>query len=967
MIPTPQISKQVGYVRNLKRNVDDLMEEAQRLKLLCDDIEREGREASRRGMKLTYQTQTWLGHARANLAEIENFTSELDRRRTSINGFFSYLPSTYKLGKRAVEMLESVRRFINERSGIKLVAMSSPPRVLLMPMQPVGQSSAQRTMEKIWNLLHDEHTSVIYIYGMGGIGKTTLMKAINNKLRATREFDYVIWVTVSKELNLERVQEEIMGRLRLGFNENDSCQDRSVQLRNYLSNKRYMLILDDLWNPIDLIGIGIPPTKENRSKIAITTRNANMSVVQVFSDMKAERIRVETLTEDEAWDLFAANDGKEVVHQPHIKDVAKEVAMECGGLPLAIVGVAKAMQGQTKKEVWQDALRALRASAPEIEGMEPQVFLPLKRSYDDLNDEKVKMCFLYCSLFPEDYEISVTELIQRWIMEGFIDNVDNLVDASNKGHRIIETLKRRCLLEEGIWRRSKDVKMHDIIRDLALYIASSSCKEGPKFLVRAKVGLNEPPPEGTWSKFERISLMMNDITELPLKPECPYLISLILKGNRRITAVPRSFFELMPALQVLDLSYTSITSLSVSSSSLLNLRALILTGCRRLTEMPFLGQLKELQFLDIKSSGMRRLPEEMQNLVKLKKLDMSELPYPFTIPSNVMSGLSSLEDLRMHDTNVNWEKGSELAIENYVTLGEVGKLKRLIILKIAIKDFDCVEDDVFLEQLPKLEKFKVVIGSPSNILNIISDGDGEKFKFKDYCMKQVHICGGNNYSRGVKVMVTHAEALYLSLSNVKDVSQLVGYANGLRKLTIDRCEEMECILDWSDVGENAQNIEKLHLSLLPKLQKLFKGEVPQRCLRKLNEIYLSDCDSLKSLFSSEMVQNLDQLQTLHVMDCDGLEEIIEGPDKSLPENPFPQLCNFTLKRLPKLKSTIRRNTFAFPSLIKLKIYKCPNLRLPKRPNTTDWPSITPQGMARWEANPQQSELMQRLRRRSRLW
>eukprot|EP00268_Persea_americana_P047554 TRINITY_DN4966_c0_g1_i4.p1 TRINITY_DN4966_c0_g1~~TRINITY_DN4966_c0_g1_i4.p1 ORF type:complete len:204 (+),score=23.64 TRINITY_DN4966_c0_g1_i4:77-613(+) len=178
---------------------------------------------------------------------------------------------------------------------------------------------------------------------------------------------------------------------------------------------------------------------------------------------------------------------------------------------------------------------------------------------------------------------------------------------------------------------------------------------------------------------------------------------------------------------------------------------------------------------------------------------------------------------------------------------------------------------------------------------------------------------------------------------------------------------MECILDWSDVGENAQNIEKLHLSLLPKLQKLFKGEVPQRCLRKLNEIYLSDCDSLKSLFSSEMVQNLDQLQTLHVMDCDGLEEIIEGPDKSLPENPFPQLCNFTLKRLPKLKSTIRRNTFAFPSLIKLKIYKCPNLRLPKRPNTTDWPSITPQGMARWEANPQQSELMQRLRRRSRLW
>ncbi|XXG69398.1 hypothetical protein AAC387_Pa06g2281 [Persea americana] len=133
---------------------------------------------------------------------------------------------------------------------------------------------------------------------------------------------------------------------------------------------------------------------------------------------------------------------------------------------------------------------------------------------------------------------------------------------------------------------------------------------------------------------------MNDVTELPDKLECPNLISLILTGNRCITAVPHGFFELMPTLQVLDLSYTSITSWSVFPSS-------FLTACRRLTEVPFLGQLKKLQFLDIKSSGVKRLPEEMQNLVKLKKLNMSRLPDSFIIPSNVMSGLSSLEDLRM--------------------------------------------------------------------------------------------------------------------------------------------------------------------------------------------------------------------------------------------------------------------------------------------------------------------------------
>ncbi|XXG69461.1 hypothetical protein AAC387_Pa06g2321 [Persea americana] len=942
-----KISRETGYVRHLKENVDALMEEDRKLKALCEDTEREGREASRGRKRLTNQAQTWLDQARTIQAEIDSIKLQFDQRQSFCNGCFPDLWSDYTLGKRALEKLERVRRDINERSGIKLVAMSSPPRVKEMDVPTVGQSSAQRTKEKIWNLLHDEHTSVIYIYGMGGIGKTTLMKAINKKLKATREFDYVIWVTVSKEFNLERVQKEIMGWLRLDFSEQDSYSNRSMQLHQYLTDKRYMLILDDLWNPINLIEIGLPTNKENRSKIVITTRIANMPTVQVFSDMKVEKIRVETLTEDEAWDLFAANVGKEVVHQPHIEDVAKAVAKKCGGLPLAIVAVAKAMEGQSMRELWQDALRALRASAPEIEGMEPEVFRPLKKSYDDLRDEKVKMCFLYCSLFPEDYEISVKQLIRWWIMEGFIDNVNNLADASNKGHRIIEELKRRCLLEEGIRDDGVRVKMHDVIRDLALYIASSSCNEGPKFLVIAKKGLNEPPPEGTWREFERISLMMNDITELPVKPECPNLISLLLRENHRITAVPHSFFELMPALQVLDLSYTSITSLSVSSSSLLNLRALILRGCYTLRETPFLGQLKELQFLDIKSSGIRRLPEEMQNLVKLKKLNMSGLSHSLTIPSNVMCGLTSLEDLRMHRTSVNWAEGSEFAVENDVTLGELGKLKRLTILKITIKEFDCVAEDVFLQQFSKLKKFRVLIGPSNEHLNTFD------------CMKQVQINGGNSYPCGVKVMVTHTEGLELTSAEVKDVSQLVGDANGLRMLTIRRCKKMECILDWNDVGKNAlQNIENLHFSWLPKIQKLFKGEVPQGCLRKLNKIYLSSCENLTSLFSSEMVRNLDQLQTLEMMFCCRLEEVIEGHDKSLPENPFPQLRNFTLLQLPKLKSIIHRDTFALPSLIKLEIVKCPRLRLPNRPDTTDWPSITAQGMARWEANPQRSERMQ---------
>ncbi|RWR88324.1 putative disease resistance protein [Cinnamomum micranthum f. kanehirae] len=941
-----QFSEQTGYVRHLKENVDTLMDEARKLKALCEDIESEGREASRAQNRLTNQARAWLDQARTNLIEIDRIKLEFDQRQTFSCSCIPELMSGYTLGKRAVEKLEHVRQVLSERNVINFITMSSPRRVMEMEMPTSlvhGQSSTQATMEKIWDHLHDEHTSIICVYGMGGVGKTTLMKAINNKLQATGDFEYVIWITVSKEVNLQRIQKEIMGRLRLRFNEQDSSNDLSMKLREFLSKTRYMLILDDLWDFINLFEVGIPINKENRSKIAITTR-----LFEVCNDMMADaKIRANTLTEAEAWDLFAANVG-EVVHHPAIEDIAKHVVMECGGLPLAIIVVSKAMQGQNKKELWQDALRALRASVPEIRGMERYVFRPLKLSYDDLKDEKVKMCFLFCSLFPEDYEIRVKRLVWLWIMEGFIENVDNLVDASNKGHRIVEMLKQRCLLEEGIQAVNFDtIKMHDVIRDLALYIASSSCNEGPRFLVKAGFGegLKEPPPEETWREYERISLMRNGIADLPIKPECPNLVSLFLRGNP-ISVVPHSFFELMPTLQVLDLSDTVITSLTISPSSLLNLQSLILRGCSRLTEVPFLGQLKKLQFLDISMSSIRSLPTEMQNLVKLKKLNMSNICGNFvTTPANIISKLSSLEDLRIQKTKIDWAKGSEPTVETNATLGEVWKLKRLTTLKIFIEDFDCIEEDVFLQQWSRLEKFKILLGPSTQLTNLD-------------CMKQLHIYRANNYPHGVEVIAAHTESLTLECANVKHISHLVGDAKILIKLYIKDCEEIECIINWSDVGENAlHNINILCLDRLPKLQKLFEGEMPEGCIQRLRKINILNCEKIKSLFSSKMVQYLDQLETLYVENCKELEEIIKG-DQSLPENPFPQLHYLKLGGLPKLRRIICRATLALPSLIHLDLVECPVFMLPKRPNTTNWPSNNRSGYVKWRADLQPLDHMQ---------
>ncbi|XP_077222002.1 putative disease resistance protein At1g51480 [Tasmannia lanceolata] len=165
-------------------------------------------------------------------------------------------------------------------------------------------------------------------------------------------------------------------------------------------------MLDDLWEEIILDDVGIPkPNKENKCKIVLSTH-----FLQVSNAMDADmQFKVKTLGSDKAWNLFHEKAG-EVVVWPDIQALAVEVVKECDGLPLAIITVGRAMRGKERKEVWLDALRVLKELAvPEIEGMEPKVFRSLKLSYDCLEEDNIKLYFLYCALYPEDYVIDVSD------------------------------------------------------------------------------------------------------------------------------------------------------------------------------------------------------------------------------------------------------------------------------------------------------------------------------------------------------------------------------------------------------------------------------------------------------------------------------------------------------------------------------------------------------------------------------
>lgn len=459
--------------------------------------------------------------------------------------------------------------------------------------------------------------------------------------------------------------------------------------------------------------------------------------------------------------------------------------------------------------------------------MKSEVFPALKFSYDHLGDQKIKNCFLSCSLYPEDYEIDIEELVRVWVAHG-------LVAASDKGYDILDRIKDACLLEGGRKGDKQFVKMHSLVRDMALWITSSSFDDSPRFLVKAGVGLREPPQEEMWREKQRISLMRNEIASLPFKPDCPNLVSFSVRENPYLTIIHSSFFEGMSKLSHLDLSFTAIESLPTSIGSVPGLRYISLRGCEKLIDITHLRKLRYLRVLDLSHSGIRTLPPVVERLTCLMHLNLSFMNELSTLPDNLISAAPNLEELILYGTSINWAGVGEQDVRE-TRLAEVATLEHLHTLEITIPDPECVAEAVFHRQLSTSDRFKISIG-PNNSTEISLP-----------CAKQVHIHASGSCSDGVKAILADAEGVFLDGTETTHFSQIVGNSKNLRIVRIEACLEMESFINWRDVGDGAlQNIEELRLYELPALKKIFDGEAPQK-LQKLKAIDVYQCNSLKYL------------------------------------------------------------------------------------------------------------------------
>ncbi|WRX23741.1 NB-ARC - like 10 [Theobroma cacao] len=238
-------------------------------------------------------------------------------------------------------------------------------------------------------------------------------------------------------------------------------------------------------------------------------------------------IDLEVLEEDEAWELFQKNAGLTKDSEGTcLHDVAREIARECRGLPLAIVTIGRALKDKTPSAwtVANNRLKECRHS--DNPDFYEDIYRRLKISYDCLKGEKIQSCFLLCSLFPEDYDISIEDLTRFGVGQGLFHDASSIDDARTEMRAKLEDLKSSgLLLDSG---KPQCVKMHDVVRDFAHWIMSKGEKV---FMVKAGRRLKEWPRSESFECFTAISLMNNKIERLPDGLECPKLETLLLSGD----------------------------------------------------------------------------------------------------------------------------------------------------------------------------------------------------------------------------------------------------------------------------------------------------------------------------------------------------------------------------------------------------------------------------------------------------
>ncbi|EAY73858.1 hypothetical protein OsI_01736 [Oryza sativa Indica Group] len=543
-----------------------------------------------------------------------------------------------ELKNRVIELSEQRKRYrfdpparhAGGRSGVAAV----DPRLVALYADTSSLVGLDAPVKKVSEMVVDDGTTglkVVSISGMPGAGKTTLATAVLRRLKEENKFHCSAFVSVGQKPDIVgKTLKGILSQIGNGYAGGEDIGRLIGMLRDELKDKRYLIVIDDLWGRTEWSTLKCCFRDDNLgSRIMVTTRNDELAK-ECSSNSDESVYKTGLLSDADSKDLFsnkAFGKGKDCPN--HLKDLYDIIVERCGGLPLAISSAAGALAHRFSKDEWERYESNLLPSSHSDELNLKQI---LNLSYNDLPSH-LKSCMLYLSIFPNKYEIDVERLVRRWIAEGFIADARHASKEETARSYLTDLISRNLI--QALHLRHNGTPscytLHPVIHD---FIVVKSMEENFVTVLDAKkeaLSTNN----GT---VRRLSLQNS------VKQDLAGARNDMIKHARSVTVfghangVPR--LNDMSVLRVLDLEGCNGPLCLDGLCKLILLRYLNLRGTD-VSELPAqIGELRCLETLDVRSTKVKELPASIVSLEKLMHLLAGNAKLPGEISK--MNGLLTL-------------------------------------------------------------------------------------------------------------------------------------------------------------------------------------------------------------------------------------------------------------------------------------------------------------------------------------
>ncbi|RLN25497.1 disease resistance protein RPM1-like [Panicum miliaceum] len=583
------------------------------------------------------QTTGWIGRVREVAYDIEDwidlFAVRVDGGAQSATGFRAWirrgwnklaaLPDRHTIAnelqglkERVVEISEQRKRY---SLGAMVVTTAQPPLDPRLSALFVDRDSLvgfDEKVEDVSKLVMDAGSrtelKIVSIVGMAGSGKTTLAKAVYQRLQAQDNFQCSAFVSIGpKQDMVSKTVKNMLSNFGDQPRGGEDINQLITRVREILANKRYLIVVDDLWSSEQWGTIRCCfPENDLNSRIITTTRNDALLTDSYSCSSKVVH-RISLLSDTDAKKLFLKKvfiSGNSCPQ--HLEDVLTQIMRKCGGLPLAVVTIAGKLAQKQSRDEWEKlGLNLLCSSHSDRSDGLKQI---LNLSFNDLQPH-LRTCLLYLSIFPENSEVDTERLVRRWIAEGFIAEGRSIsAEATALGY-LNELIGRNLvqpldLNHEGVPRRCR---VHPVIHDFIVY---KSMEENFATLMDAQHVPNND------STVRRLSLRNSSKQDQPAvrneSTDLSHARSITVFGHA--SAAPQ--LTNLKVVRGLDLEGCHGPVCLDGLCKLVLLRYLSLRGTDTSEVPPTIGDLRCLETLDVRSTKVKELPPSIVRLEKLMHL-----------------------------------------------------------------------------------------------------------------------------------------------------------------------------------------------------------------------------------------------------------------------------------------------------------------------------------------------------------